>query len=849
MSKNKYDIYPHTLERLKSQASLQQHKIETNEDKFEILKTLIDQGFNRLPKPTKYDLYFDIEGDPFFEEGKLEYLFGVYFSENEKKIFKTFWSKNHKEEEKNFKYLMDFFWKHLKEYPNANIYHYGNYEIEVLKRLSNQYSIAEHEVDNLLRREKFCNLLTVVRESLRISEPAYSIKNLETFYMQKRIQNIKSGDESIEIFHLWLQTKDKKYKDDIEEYNKIDCISTHDLHKWLINLRPEKSTWFESEYLKNDENKNIESKKDWEIEFDSYKKRLSELSLKNEDKLPLTTINLLEYHNRDKKSEWWMQFNRQEKFQDELVDDIECLAMMKMIGEPISEKKSYIYKFQYPEQEHKFKEKSEGVDITDLKHGGKILEIDREKRTILLKLGKAKLLNSPYTLGPKMSPSTGPKRKAIYKYANNLPLKSKKYEAIDDLLRNIPPRLKIKKDKLISDYENLEEEAIEVVENLNNSTLFIQGPPGTGKTFISSKIIIALIRKGKKVGITSNSHKAIHVLLDQIENQAEKINFSFNGVKKYSDDDSKYNGNIIENINTTKLININESNLIAGTAWLFSNEHMDYKLDYLFIDEAGQVSLADTVAAGTAAKNIVLIGDPNQLSNVNSGIHPGKSGLSSVEYVLGEEKTVSSDKGIFLEKTRRLNEKICKFISDAFYDGRLSSYAINDNRKVVFQKPIHGIKSQGIHVIYSDHVGCSQQSTEEGEVIKEIFLSLLKQKKTTIDSKNESISIDDILVVTPFNVQVNYLQSILPKGARVGTIDKFQGQEALIVLVSMVSSSAEDMPRNIDFLFSRNRLNVALSRAQSLAVMVLNPNLFEVPCGQIKDMKSVNNFCWLEKFK
>ncbi len=848
VSKNKIDIFSQTLERLQSQAKLQLHKLETGENKLEVLKNNSGKGFNRMPLPNKNDLYFDIEGDPFFDNGRLEYLFGIYFKDNQKEVFKSFWSNDHIEEEKNFKNLMKFFWDHIKKHPDAYIYHYGNYEIDALRRLSTQYGVYEPELDNLLRREKFRDLFVVTRESIRISEPAYSIKNLETFYMKERNQSIKSGSESIEIFHLWLERRNPKYSEEIEEYNKIDCISTHDLHKWLIELRPKDSFWFSSDYTEGKDDEKIDEKKDWEIEFDNYKSKLSELSLKNEDKLPITTINLLEYHNRDKKSEWWRQFDRQSKFHDELIDDNECLAMMSIIGDPVTDKRSYIYTYGYPEQDHKFKITSEGTDLSDLKFGGTIIDINLEKRIAHLKLGKAKILDSMITLGPKMSPSAGPLRRALYKYADDYLKKNKKYHAINDLLRASVPRLKKKKDILISDYNNLENEAVETVENLDNSTLFIQGPPGTGKTYISAKIIIALLKRGKRIGITSNSHKAIHVLLDQVEEHSKKTNFHFKGVKKFSSDESKYAGDIIENIKSTEAIDMNENQLVAGTAWLFANDHMDQKIDYLFIDEAGQVSLANAVAAGTSAKNIVLIGDPNQLANVTQASHPGSSGLSSVEYVLGDQKTIDPSKGIFLEKTRRLNSEICSFISDAFYDNRLSPLPENDNRKILFKNPIGNIESQGIHTIYADHVGCSQKSVEEGKIIKKLFNDLIAQKVREIDDTERKINIDDILIVTPFNVQVNYLQSILPEGARVGTIDKFQGQEALIVLISMVSSSAEDMPRNIDFLFSKNRLNVALSRAQCLAIMILNPNLFEVPCGQIKDMKSVNNFCWLEKF-
>ena len=263
-----------------------------------------------------------------------------------------------------------------------------------------------------------------------------------------------------------------------------------------------------------------------------------------------------------------------------------------------------------------------------------------------------------------------------------------------------------------------------------------------------------------------------------------------NGVKKFTKDENKYEGNFIENLRSTEGIDMSKFQLVAGTAWLFAHDHLDQKIDYLFIDEAGQVPLANAIAAGTAANNIVLVGDPNQLANVNQGSHPGSSGLSSVEYILGDEKTIQPTNGIFLEKTRRLNSHICKFISEAFYDGRLSSFEQNDNRKILFKKPIFDIKSQGIHTIYSEHIGCSQKSIEEGKVIKELFNFFLEQNAYDIKNNEKKITVDDILVVTPFNVQVNYLQSILPENARVGTIDKFQGQESMIVITSMVSSSA-----------------------------------------------------------
>ena len=193
-----------------------------------------------------------------------------------------------------------------------------------------------------------------------------------------------------------------------------------------------------------------------------------------------------------------------------------------------------------------------------------------------------------------------------------------------------------------------------------------------------------------------------------------------------------------------------------------------------------------------------------------------------------------------------MRPSICQFISDAFYDGRLTAHESTARRSLNLQSI--DLPNEGIVFIPADHEGCSQKSIEEGEIIKVKYQSLLGQNFVEHDGSTRPITEDDILVVTPYNVQVNFLRSILPENARVGTVDKFQGQEAPIVLISMVTSSAEDLPRNIEFLYSKNRLNVAVSRAQCLAVVVANPKLLEIPCGTVEQMKLVNTFCWLNEY-
>jgi uncharacterized protein len=289
--------------------------------------------------------------------------------------------------------------------------------------------------------------------------------------------------------------------------------------------------------------------------------------------------------------------------------------------------------------------------------------------------------------------------------------------------------------------------------------------------------------------------------------------------------------------------------LVAGTAWLFARPELDQAFDYLFIDEAGQVSLANVVAIGVSARNIVLVGDQMQLAQPLKGVHPGNSGCSALEYLLGPLATVPPDRGIFLATTRRMHPDVCRFISDAVYDGRLVPEEENASQGLVFGANVDpALVRSGIRFVSVEHDGCAQKSETEASRIREVYWSLLQQQWTNNKGTTRPIGPDDILVVSPYNVQVNHLKSVLPTGARVGTVDKFQGQEAAVVLISMATSSVEDIPRNLEFLFSRNRLNVAISRAQGLAVIFASPKLLEIPCSTIEQMRLVNTFCWVRAY-
>jgi superfamily I DNA and/or RNA helicase len=384
------------------------------------------------------------------------------------------------------------------------------------------------------------------------------------------------------------------------------------------------------------------------------------------------------------------------------------------------------------------------------------------------------------------------------------------------------------------------------VANLDHSCLSIQGPPGAGKTFTAAHIILALLACGKKIGVSSNSHKAINNLLSGIETYAHKQGITFTGIKKcsHTSADSFLNGSIIADVTSNEDAMEDAVDLVGGTAWFFADPGNDQRFDYLFVDEAGQVSLANMIAMGVSAKNIVLLGDQMQLGQPIQGRHPEDSGESVLDFLMDGYSTVPENRGIFLPKTYRMHPDITRFISEVSYNGRLTAETQSAGQGLIFQGTNDfNLPETGIRFIPCLHDACSQSSIEETEVIRHLIPWLEKQSFRTKTGDIQPVTLEDILIVAPYNMQVNLLQKELPPGARVGTVDKFQGQEAEIVIVSMTTSSQEYLPRYLDFLFSRKRLNVALSRARCLAILIANPRLLETACNTVEQMGLINTLC------
>jgi uncharacterized protein len=332
---------------------------------------------------------------------------------------------------------------------------------------------------------------------------------------------------------------------------------------------------------------------------------------------------------------------------------------------------------------------------------------------------------------------------------------------------------------------------------LNQSYLYIQGPPGAGKTWTGARLVVELLDKKKRVGISSNSHKAINKLLAEVESVAGKKRVPFKGVKKADarKPETEFDGRFVENVYENRDAIGSGAQLLAGTAWLFADPGLDQALDYLFVDEAGQVALANLVAMGVAARNLVLVGDPMQLGQPIQGVHPGRSGESALEYLLDGLATIPDERGVFLPHTFRMHPDVCRFISEAVYDSRLKAEASNARQRLVLAPGADPrLKPTGLAFVPVAHDACAQRSEEEAAAVKELYASLLAQRYVNRRGEERAMGAENILVVAPYNMQVNLLKRVLPEGARVGTVDKFQGQEAEAVLISMATSSGEYLP-------------------------------------------------------
>lgn len=838
-----------TFTKLREQARIQNETRIAQEPKYEILELIENTGFYNLPEPSDGDIYLDFEGDPLVEPSGLEYLFGWVFQSK----YYCIWVSNLEEEKNALVEFIDFVFDKRKEFPALHIYHYAPYETIALKRMMGKYAVKENEIDILLRTKSFVDLHRVLKQSIRAGVERYSLKDLEVYHEFVREMDLRTLSKFKADFEFLLESKKfelftQEMKDAIQLYNQDDCYSTLNLHLWLekerkiliskgnVIERPIENTAEVPDHV-NDHLDRIAP---------IYEALMQEIPLDinertKEQQARFILANMLDWYRREQKSFWWEYFRVLELEPDELLDEKTTLTYLQFTGQSVPDKKSFIDTYTFPSQECELKQGNK-VKIADSKTMMEIIEIDDLQGLIKLKKGPSIKDIHPDTIIKFEQFSTKDKEESLIQFAewivaNGFENNQNDYKVTRDILLNNLPRTT----EPLNENADLLEKSMDWASKLNNSYLPIQGPPGSGKSFTGSHMILELIKKGKKIGITALSHKVIINLLDKVQELAIKQGIDASIIYKGSNnDEGDYAWDVAKNIDAI-VSNISNYQVIAGTSFMWCNEKLKNSLDYLIIDEAGQYALIETVVVSNAAKNIILLGDHQQLKQPIKGVHPEGTEVSALEHLLQGKKTITEDKGIFLEKTWRMHPAICSFDSEMFYESKLQSVEGLENNRIEGNTMFQG---SGLFYKSVEHEGNSNFSLEEIAEIEKIIIELTKEDVFLYDDKNNRrvLQASDIKIITPYNSSVFELQKRLP-AIEIGTVDKFQGQEAAVIIYSLASSTPEDAPRGMDFLYSPNRFNVAVSRAKAIFILVGSPKIFEPECKSPEQIKLANPFC------
>jgi len=860
-------LSPRSLEGLRHQARLQVAALENPgaPPPYELL-ACPEPGFGLagLPEPSPGDLFFDIESDPFAEEGGLEYLFGVGWVAGDGTFaYRAFWAHDPAGEARAFTELVDFIGARRQVHPDLHVYHYAPYEPAALARLMGRHGTREHEIDDLFRAKVLVDLLRVVRQGVRIGTPSYSLKKLEALYMAARTEAITDGGSSIAEYERWLETGDPAILHDLAAYNEVDCDSTRRLRDWLEARRAEYEVVF-GRPLARPDRPTAEASTGVVTEAsenDDLRRALAGRGAREDGDRPARAMwllgQLLEWHRREEKPEWWRYFDRIERCQeDDLWADTEAVAGLVYDGEAGQVRRSTIHRYRFdPAQEHKLAAGQTWVDPASERQKaaggerpsgpGEIHRVDAGLGLLELRRGTGSSAPHPRCLIPPGPVPTADQRAALRKVARSVidhgldgpgP-----FQAVRDLLAARPPRLAgPAPGPLVQPGEDPADAAVRLVGSLEGGCLAVQGPPGSGKTRLAARAVVALVAAGKRVGITANSHAVIANLLLEVVTQAEALGVPLTASQKSGDGRAVDHPSVTQRDNDGMAADLATADVLAGTAWLFTRPAFVGALDHLVVDEAGQLSLANALAVGTAARNLVLVGDPMQLAQPSKGTHPPGAAASGLAHLLGGHQTIAADLGVFLATTHRLHPAICRYVSEAFYEGRLRAEPGCERQALGGPGPLAG---SGLRWIPVDHRGNRTSSVEEAEVVRGCCAELVGRPWSARTGAVRPLTEADIVVVTPYNAQVSLLAEALGPGIEVGTVDKFQGRQAPVVLVSLAASSAEDVPRGIEFLYSAHRLNVAVSRAQGLVVMVASPALLAAPCRSVDQLRLVNGLC------
>ncbi|PDQ34462.1 MAG: hypothetical protein B5766_11070 [Candidatus Lumbricidophila eiseniae] len=842
-----------------------------------------------IPPPSPGDLFFDFEGDPLYTEGKAEqwgidYLFGMVDSTE---TFTSLWAHSFRDEKAALEGFLDLVALRRAAHPDMHVYHYADYERAHLRSIAARHGVREAEVDQLLRDSVLVDLFPIIKRAVLVGSRSYSLKKLEALYMgsQLREAEVKNGAESI---GQYVRARELAESDAIEEetglpgrivadriladiadYNRYDCISTLRLRDWLLaraqdaGVRPVvRVVGVEREH---ETSPLAAVLRDWAGSADGRDSDHTALALAGA---------AIGYHEREEKSFWWAHFFRAEQpmelWEEQrnviIVDPAASRVRQgwvatdhRRVERRLVELRGRVAlgsRFSVGAQLMVLYEPPAPCPQPDLVPGSRMSHriIVRE---VLLDglLVEETAINAvtwnelPSAVVPGPPPPAGRQRGAIEEWAAEIvsvneggpvaddgtalaPIWPK--NAVIDILRRMPPRTR-DGCLIITTQDDPIVAITEAILRLDSSYLAVQGPPGTGKTYCGSHVIAALVREHHmKIGVVAQSHAVIENLLGAVVAAGVPPEL----VGKVPKDASATAATaapvpspvfraLAKNQHARFTAEQAESGFVlGGTAWDFANAGRVARglLDLLVIDEAGQFSLASTIAAGVSARNLLLLGDPQQLPQVSQNSHPEPIDESVLGWVAQDHDVLPSGFGVFLAESRRLHPAVAAPVSALSYGGELRSHPSASERTLLGVEP-------GLHPVPIRHEGNTTGSVEEAEQVVDIIRSL--QGSSWLDSGEgggpRPLDTADFIVVTPYNAQLVVIEEALVSagfgGVAVGTVDKFQGQEAVIAIVSLAASSSQVAPRGLEFLLLKNRLNVAISRAKWAAYLVYSPEL------------------------
>jgi uncharacterized protein len=845
-----------SYERIREQARIQVEGRAVGRPIYETLAVEEGLGLCRLPEPSAGDVFFDLEGDPFVEEGGLEYLFGFAFWEDGSLQYRGEWALSRADEKRVFEEFVDFLMARWERYPELHVYHYAPYEPGALKRLMGRYATREDEIDRMLRGGLLVDLYQIVRQGIRASVERYSIKELEPLYSFVRGTPLDEARPALATMEASLETGHPEEVTDavrgtVAGYNREDCVSAQELRDWLEGVRagliaqgspiprppatpPEPS---EGQSARQARIARLIERLTLDVPADAKERTVTEQGR-------WILAYLLDWHRREEKVVWWEKFRLAALNDEELLEEKAGLAGLSFVGVVGGSAKAPVHRYRFPPQETEFRGTEQLYRQAGIKCGS-VEQIALEERTIDIKKRKDSVEIHPTAVFAHDVITTEVLAESLARigeFVGRLGLEGEgQYRAARDLLLRVPPRLSGEPLRLPG--ESTLAAGLRIAPKIQGGVLPLQGPPGTGKTHVGARMICALVKAGRKVGITASSHKVIRNLLDEVIEAAPELGVDLKCVQKSGDAAEEDQPHLVFATANDEVFRKLRSDcqVAAGTAWLWARPEAFEVVDVLFVDEAAQMSLANALAVSQAAPALVLLGDPRQLDQPTQGTHPEGTSVSALDYVLDGRQTIGPEQGLFLSETWRLHPDICAFTSELFYKGRLTSIPGLERQAIRSSGKVTGT---GLRHVAVEHTGNQSSSPEEATVIQGLIADILGSGATWIDRRGDEkwIGLADILVIAPYNAQVFELQDRIP-GGRIGTVDKFQGQEAPIVIYSMTTSTHADAPRGMNFLYSLNRLNVATSRARALCILVSSPAIFEAECRTPEQMRMANAFC------